>query len=419
VIHVLSNWCRRASRKFTAPAASSLEPLEGRVLLSSGPGVATITADNRGQIVMNMTAAVKPATVNANTARILTAGPDGLLNTPDDTPVPTFIQVSGKTIYLTANTPANVNYRVQLLSGTKGVKGTNGKKLIGNSGAGGIGGNFDDTTVGANFIARFRTVAGDMNVTLDGNTPITNQNFLNYANSGAWDGTFFHRNAVDPNTGAKSHFIIQGGGFRVVNDQFDFVPDLGPILNEPVNHNERGTIAMAKLGSDPNSATNQFFFNLGDNIANLDQQNGGFTAFGELDAAGLVVMDALDNNFPVGNVTQNSQFLTSVNTTPAALNDPQNRFVGALNEMPLINISTITNTGKLDPNRDAVIIFRVAMQMNILPSITTGVSPATAHPAAAAAAAPVVPPAAAAPASPAATAGNSLFSTKDDPSLWA
>jgi cyclophilin family peptidyl-prolyl cis-trans isomerase len=254
-----------------------------------------------------------------------------------------------------------------------------------------------------------------MNVTLDGNTPITNQNFLNYANSGAWDGTFFHRNALDATTHAKTHFIIQAGGFRVVNDQFDFVPDFGTIQNEPVNHNERGTIAMAKLGGDPNSASNQFFFNLGNNIANLDQQNGGFTAFGELDQASLAVMDAIDNNFAVGDVTSNSQLLTAVNTTPAALNDPQNRFVGALNEMPLVNIQTINNTGKIDPNRDAVIIFRVSLQMNILPSSTTGVSPATARPAAAAAPTVAQAPAAA----PAAAANNSLFATKDDPSVWA
>ena len=51
---------------------------------------------------------------------------------------------------------------------------------------------------------------------------------------------------------------------------------------------------MAKLGGDPNSATNQWFFNLVDNSSNLDNQNGGFTVFGRVSgAASLAVMDTI------------------------------------------------------------------------------------------------------------------------------
>src|SRR5206468_12032345 len=60
----------------------------------------------------------------------------------------------------------------------------------------------------------------------------------------------------------------------------------GSITNEfnigPRLSNTYGTIAMAKMGGDPNSASSQWFFNLGDNSANLDNQNGGFTVFGRL-----------------------------------------------------------------------------------------------------------------------------------------
>ena len=68
-----------------------------------------------------------------------------------------------------------------------------------------------------------------------------------------------------------------------------------PVINEYRESNIRGTVAMAKLGNDPNSATNQWFFNLSnDNAAILNLQNGGFTVFGRIvDSASLAVMDKL------------------------------------------------------------------------------------------------------------------------------
>jgi Ca2+-binding RTX toxin-like protein len=51
---------------------------------------------------------------------------------------------------------------------------------------------------------------------------------------------------------------------------------------------------MAKLGNNPNSATNQWFFNLADNSSNLNNQNGGFTVFGQaLGASDLTTIDAI------------------------------------------------------------------------------------------------------------------------------
>ena len=65
-----------------------------------------------------------------------------------------------------------------------------------------------------------------------------------------------------------------------------------PIKNEPGNSNRRGTIAMAKLAGDPDSATSQWFVNLEDNLY-LDTQNEGFTVFGKVLGNGMEVVDYL------------------------------------------------------------------------------------------------------------------------------
>jgi cyclophilin family peptidyl-prolyl cis-trans isomerase len=424
-------WDRLLSKpvnRLSCAVAPAVESLEGRMLLSAtGPQVAAIIADNRGQVKLTLTQTLNPATVNSSTVRILTAGPDGKLDTADDVAVHANLQLSGKTLYITANTPANKLYRIQLLST---IKGSNGRALVGNTGRGGIGGNFDEETVAPNFIAYMNTPAGFIQVVLDSNTPITNQNFVNYANSGAWDGTIIHRNAssVDPTTLAvtKSNFIIQAGGFRVNNGLFDVVPAASPITNEPVNHNVKFTIAMAKLGGDPNSATNQFFFNLGDNSSNLDSQNGGFTAFGTVtDSSSQAVINALNNNYaiaPASSATLSSTATTaglfnSTNTSAALLagganlGSGQTAGTGLFDNLPVQSIPAIIAAKNLNALRDAVIIYRVSFLMSILPTATAGViSPAVARPAATA---PVFSTTAiATPAVTAASTGGSLFAAE-------
>lgn len=135
---------------------------------------------------------------------------------------------------------------------------------------------------------RFATTLGNIDVTLlPATAPKTVANFLNYVNRGAYDASFVHR--------AVPGFVIQGGGFRFVNDNVETVAADPPVANEFALSNLRGTLAMAKLGGDPNSATSQWFFNLSDaNATNLDVQNGGFTVFGRVaNAASLAVMDSI------------------------------------------------------------------------------------------------------------------------------
>jgi len=73
------------------------------------------------------------------------------------------------------------------------------------------------------------------------------------------------------------------------------VTSRGTVTNEfsTTRPNVRGTVAMAKLGGDPNSATSQWFINMGNNSANLDAQNGGFTVFARVTAPGMVVADRI------------------------------------------------------------------------------------------------------------------------------
>ncbi len=136
-------------------------------------------------------------------------------------------------------------------------------------------------------IVEFQTVMGNFEVKLyDNTTPATVTNFLNYVNNGDYTSSVIHRSVPG--------FVIQGGGF-VYNMALPLgdVPARPAVVNEPVYSNVRGSIAMAKLGGDPNSATSQWFFNLANNAANLDAQNGGFTVFGEVVGNGMDVVDAI------------------------------------------------------------------------------------------------------------------------------
>ena len=103
---------------------------------------------------------------------------------------------------------------------------------------------------------RMQTNKGTIVLELDAEkAPATVANFVEYAKSGFYDGTIFHR--VIP------RFMIQGGGFQPGMTQ---KAARDPIKNEADNglKNDLGTIAMART-SDPNSATAQFFINTKDN----------------------------------------------------------------------------------------------------------------------------------------------------------
>ncbi len=182
---------------------------------------------------------------------------------------------------------------------------------------------FDDPNIVTSQI-QIHTSGGDVNVDLlDKDAPQTVQNFYNYATSGAYDNSIFHRLATG--------FVLQGGGFKFDDNtnSITATPTDPSVKNEfdGVNRsNVAGTVAMAKLGSGPDTATNQFFFNLADNHTNLDAQNGGFTVFGRLVSAadtavvnGMSTPSATLKLFDASNAT---------GVTPASVR-------GALDSLPL------------------------------------------------------------------------------------
>lgn len=145
-------------------------------------------------------------------------------------------------------------------------------------------------------MVRLQTTLGLIDIKLlDAEAPATVANFLGYVNKSSYDGTFFHRRAAG--------FVLQGGGYTWT-DALGYVkvPAGPPVVNEfsATRSNVRGTIAMAKLGGNPNSATTEWFFNLADNAGNLDNQNGGFTVFGRVTAPGMAVVDAIAKLSTIG-----------------------------------------------------------------------------------------------------------------------
>jgi cyclophilin family peptidyl-prolyl cis-trans isomerase len=138
-------------------------------------------------------------------------------------------------------------------------------------------------------LVRFDSNFGKFEIELFDNTPLTGANFLTYVDSGDYDNTYVHRLATG--------FVVQAGGFSLEGNSLGIVTRRDPVQNEPFNSNIRGTVSLAKTANNPDSGTNQFFFNLSDDNAgppaSLDTQNGGFTAFARVTADGMDIIDQI------------------------------------------------------------------------------------------------------------------------------
>lgn len=129
----------------------------------------------------------------------------------------------------------------------------------------------------ANPKVKMETSKGDIIIELyPDKAPVSVANFLEYVNSGSYDGTIFHR--------VIKGFMNQGGGYT---EAYKKVETRAPIKNEADNglKNLINTIAMART-ADPDSATNQFFINTADNSfldhTSKSMRGWGYAVFGKV-----------------------------------------------------------------------------------------------------------------------------------------
>jgi len=204
------------------------------------------------------------------------------------------------------------------------------------------------TDAEAESAVRVSTSLGDMDFILFNTaTPATVTNFMTYVSAGKYTDVDFHRSIAN--------FVIQGGGFKGAGtgSNFTSVSTNAAVTNEPGIANERGTVSMAKMGGDPNSATSQFFVSLGDNRANLDYQNGGFTVFGRVAGNGMAVADTI-SNLPsntynlfldgVSTATTFSDFPINAASAPVSIDQTKLVKMNSVTTIPTLSYSVTGNT---------------------------------------------------------------------------
>ena len=128
---------------------------------------------------------------------------------------------------------------------------------------------------------------GDIKIQLnEEKAPNTVKNFLQYAESGHYSGTIFHR--------VIENFMVQGGGFDNDMNQKAVSASIKCESNNGLS-NKVGTVAMART-SDPHSATSQFFINTKDNdfldFSAETMQGWGYCVFAEV-VEGMAVVNQI------------------------------------------------------------------------------------------------------------------------------
>ncbi len=199
-------------------------------------------------------------------------------------------------------------------------------------------------------VVEVRTDLGNFQINLfDETTPKTVENFLSYVNAGQYANNVVHR--------TEANFVMQTGGFTYNNvfppTSFQTSP---AIVNEPVLSNVRGTIAMAKFGGNPDSATSQWFINVNNNASNLDVQNGGFTVFGQVLGNGMDVVDAIvaTRTFNFGGAFQSIPLRDYTTADASAGKEPTDSNLIIISDIEVVDADVVTNPD-LNPARNTLL----------------------------------------------------------------
>lgn len=170
---------------------------------------------------------------------------------------------------------------------------------------------------------RMETTKGNIDILLyPSAAPKAVANFMAYVNAGDYNGLIFQRLAFDGTT----PFVLQTGSLKALREPRTFVsvPSRPSVENEPGLRPAQWTIGAAKLGArnsfytpattstsvnrgspgngqyygyegSPDSATTDFFVNLGDNSSALNNQSGGFTTFGRITDNSQSIVSSIQN----------------------------------------------------------------------------------------------------------------------------
>ena len=222
---------------------------------------------------------------------------------------------------------------------------------------------------------RMVTTKGNVDIALySATTPQTVANFNSYN----YTDVLFHR--------APANFVVQGGGFKTyaAPNVFEHIATAAAVANEPGISNTVGTVAMAKVGDDPNSATSEFFFNVNDNSGNLDNQNGGFTVFGRVAAPSLnstlfALATAPVANYPVqlhtgpGATDYTASTFTDlpIDQLPLPAAVDQNRLV-KVTSVTALPVLTYVVTANTNPSAASAVLAGSSLQLTALaPGVTS------------------------------------------------